>query len=67
MANGVACEQHSGFLERIKGVEADTKDLKDKYKDLCGKIDKIYNVLIGALCSFSVAAILLGLNLALNR
>ncbi len=66
MANG-ECTLHSGFLERIKGVEDDAKDLKGKYKDLCGKIDKIYNILIGALCSFSVAAILLGLNLAINR
>lgn len=61
------CPQHSGFEARIKGVEDDTKALKVKYADLCGKIDKIYNILIGALCSFSVAAILLGLNLALNR
>ena len=65
MANGTMCEQHSGFEARIKNTEDDVKDMVVKYKDLCGKIDKIYHVMIGLLISIATACVLLAINIAI--
>jgi len=62
MANG-ECTLHSGFEARIKNTEDDVKDMGAKYKDLCGKIDKIYHVMIGLLVSVTTACVLMAVNL----
>ncbi len=59
------CTLHSGFEARIKNTEGDVDEMRGKYKDLCGKIDKIYQIMVGLLVSVATACILLVINMAI--